>query len=58
MGFTTSLRIPDGSKDNITQKYIENRRRFEEGQAPLPSLIQVFAVKDDESEDEVSDPIL
>ena len=56
MKFTKTLQQQKGSNQNEKENAI-NRRRLAEGKAPLKSLIQVFAVKEYDSEDR-SAPIM
>ena len=57
MGFTSGVKVPDGTSEKIKEENAESRRRLAEGKAPIQSLIQVFAVKEDSLE-VVSGPIM
>ena len=56
MRFTAPVNIPSGTQEKIDETNKVNRRRLADGQAPLDSLIQVFAVK--EGEDDEDDPTI
>ena len=56
MRFTAPVNIPSGTREKIDETNKVNRRRLADGQAPLDSLIQVFAVK--EGEDDEDDPTI
>ena len=50
MGFSTPLNIPSDLGNEIESTNKENRRRLKEGKPPLASLIEVFAVQQEEAE--------
>ena len=56
MRFTAPVKVPDGTQDKIQEQTKENRRRLADGQPPVDSLIQVFAVK--EGEEDEDDPTI
>ena len=59
MGFTADVKVPDGTDDLIKEQTEKNRRLLADGLPPDQSLISVFAVKEEEGEeDELSDPIM
>ena len=45
MVFTQPLKIPNGTEARIKLHRAENRRRLMNGEAPVKTLVQVFAVK-------------
>ena len=56
MRFTAPVNVPSGTQEKIVETNKVNHRRLADGQPPLDSLIQVFAVK--ESEDDEDDPTI
>ena len=39
MGFTSGVKVPDGTSEKIKEENAESRRRLAEGKAPIQSLI-------------------
>ena len=58
MGFTSDVKVPDGTGDLIKEQTENNRRRLADGLPPDQSLIEVFAVKEEDGEEELSEPIM
>ena len=58
MGFTSDVKVPDGTGDLIKEQTEKNRRRLADGLPPDQSLIEVFAVKEEDGEEELSEPIM
>ena len=56
MRFTAPIVVPDGASEKINEQNKENRRRLANGEPPIDNLIQVFAVK--EGEEDEDDPTL
>ena len=56
MRFTVPVNVPSGTQEKIHETNKENRRRLADGEPPLDSLIQIFAVK--EGEDDEDDPTI
>ena len=52
MRFTSQVDVPEGTKENIQEQNLRNRRRLADNLPPEASLIEVFAVKEDLDEDE------
>ena len=60
MGFSKTLKVPEGTTDRVKEQTESNRRRMAAGDPPEESLISVFAVKEDEGDNPeiVGEPIL
>lgn len=57
MSFSSPVKVPDGTSEQIQNQNVENRRRLAAGQAPVDAPIQVFAVKEELDEDELSEKL-
>ena len=61
MGFTSTVKVPDGTTDKIREQTLRNRRLLADGLPTEPSMIEVFAVKEeleDLDDDQVKVPLM
>ena len=61
MGFTSSVNVPDGTTDKIREQNLRNSRLLADGLPTEPNMIEVFAVKeeeDDQDDDQYKEPLM
>ena len=61
MGFTSTVKVPDGTSDKIKEQNLRNRRLLADGLPTEPNMIEVFAVKEeleDLDDDQVREPLM